>query len=140
MGTFKRQALASNQSMASIKIWFRSDGAMMHPSAKALFLREVSAMAAKTLRKPEASIAVHTVETEDILIAGLSENVSHCTVEHIGPLEPSVTRAFWGRLGELLKLHYHVVHHFVRFVATPAEDMIIGPVMESDLERIRYTY
>merc|ERR1711934_1238595 len=128
------------QSMASIKIWFRSDGAMMHPSAKQLFLREVSAMSPQTLGKPEATIAVHTVETEDILIAGRSENVAHCTIEHIGSVSPAVTQEHGENLGALLKVHYHVVQHFVRFVGVQPHEMIISPVLQGDIDRVRQSY
>merc|ERR1711990_1248615 len=104
------------EKMASVKIWFRSDGAMMHPVAKKLFLKELSAMTAEVMGMPELDVAVHTVETEDILVGGYDQNCAHCIIEHIGDLTAAATREYNRRLAALIKLHYHVDHYMVRFI------------------------
>merc|ERR1712086_274779 len=116
--------------MASVKIWFRSDGSMMHPVAKKLFLDQLSALTAENLRLSERDVAVHTVETPDILVAGHAENCAHCIVEHLGSLSRGVKADFNDKLAALMKLHYHVEHYMVRFIAVADDEMILSAGLE----------
>merc|ERR1711934_1218752 len=130
------------EKMASVKIWFRSDGAMMHPVAKGLFLKELSAMTAECLGIRENSISVHTVETEDILVGGHAQNCAHAIIEHLGEMSAAINREYNKRLGALMKLHYHVEHYMCRFICVQPHEMMMSSAFEEDLAAVqsRYTY